>query len=97
GIELQVHRIAAAARPASLRVCQPEEAGSVRRRLHRQRQEQPGADSQGPAASSSLWLGGQEYKASKDGKIAVPFSTTPGIQKVVLCSGDFCSLAEFYH
>ena len=50
-----------------------------------------------PAANASLWLGGQEYHAGKDGRIAVPFSTTPGVQKIVLCSGDFCSLAEFIH
>jgi hypothetical protein len=50
-----------------------------------------------PAKDASLWLGGHEYHAANDGRIAVPFSTTPGVQKIVLCNSDFCSLAEFHH
>jgi hypothetical protein len=50
-----------------------------------------------PAPDASLWLGGQVFTPGKDGRIAVPFSTQPGPQKIVLCSGDFCSLAEFQH
>jgi len=50
-----------------------------------------------PALNASLWLAGHEYLPGKDGRIAAPFSTQPGVQKVVLCSGDFCSLAQFQH
>lgn len=50
-----------------------------------------------PVANAELYLGGQHFTADKEGRIAVPFSTTPGPQKIVLCSGDFCTLTEFQH
>ena len=34
--------------------------------------------------NATLWLGGHEYTADKDGQIAVPFSTQPGRQPIVL-------------
>ncbi len=48
-----------------------------------------------PAAT--LWFAGREYTANEKGQIAVPFSSTPSQQKIVLAHGDFCSLAEFQH
>jgi hypothetical protein len=47
--------------------------------------------------TASLWLAGHEYKADKEGRLVVPFSTQPGVQKIVICNGEFCSLAEFNH
>jgi hypothetical protein len=49
------------------------------------------------APDASLWLAGHAYTADKNGEIAVPFSTNPGPQKIVLSRGDFSSLAEFNH
>ena len=46
---------------------------------------------------ASLWLGGHEYKADKDGRIAVPFSTAPGRQPIVIQRGDFACLDHFNH
>jgi hypothetical protein len=44
-----------------------------------------------------IWLGNHEYEADKDGEIAVPYSTAPGNQPVVLMAGGFASLDHFTH
>ena len=49
------------------------------------------------APDASLWLAGHAYTADKNGEIAVPFSTNPGPQKIVLSQGNLSSLAEFNH
>ena len=36
-----------------------------------------------PVKDATVWLGGQEYKADKDGAILVPFSTNPGRRPIV--------------
>ena len=45
--------------------------------------------------AASLWLGGHEYTADKDGLITVPFSNQPGRTPVVLRNGDFTTLDYF--
>jgi hypothetical protein len=60
-------------------------------------------DANRPVKDATLWLGGQEYVPGTDGRIVVPFSTSPGRRPVVLRRGDFASLdyldheAELYH
>jgi len=46
---------------------------------------------------ASLWLAGHQYLADKDGTIAVPFSTQPGKQTILLSQGDFACLGYFDH
>ncbi len=48
-------------------------------------------------ADASLWLAGQQYKADKNGLIAVPFSNQPGRQPIVLSHGELSSLSHFVH
>jgi hypothetical protein len=48
-------------------------------------------------ADASLWLAGQQYKADKNGSIAVPFSSQPGRQPIVLTHGELSSLDHFVH
>ena len=90
--DAHLRRPAAAAGGPHVRVPAADQAGRVRHRLHRRRQEQPGAGPQGPAAAArrhrhrraerhawsttpnqpvkdaTVWLGGQEYRADKDGR-----------------------------
>ena len=46
---------------------------------------------------ASLWIGGQEYHAEKDGSILVPFSTNPSRQPIVIQQGDFACLEYLNH
>jgi hypothetical protein len=52
---------------------------------------------------ASVWFGGVEYQPDKEGRILIPFSTSPGRQPLVLLHGDFACLdfidhqAENYH
>ena len=46
---------------------------------------------------ATLWLNGQDFKASPNGTILVPFSTQPGPQPVVISRGDFACLAYVNH
>ena len=43
------------------------------------------------------WFGGREYRADERGEIVLPFSTSPGMKKVVLRAGDHTGLATFQH
>jgi hypothetical protein len=45
--------------------------------------------------AASLWLGGREYKADKQGLISVPFTNQPAQQPIVLSHGDFSTLDYF--
>ena len=45
--------------------------------------------------TASLWIGGHEYTADKEGLITVPFSNQPGRTPVVLRNGDFTTLDYF--
>ncbi|MEX2215706.1 MAG: hypothetical protein WD768_16460, partial [Phycisphaeraceae bacterium] len=47
--------------------------------------------------TASLWLAGHEYKADKDGLIAVPFSNRGGRTPIVLSNAGFTSLEHFDH
>ena len=47
--------------------------------------------------SASLWLAGHEYKADKEGQIAVPFSNQGGRTPIVLTSGGYVCLDNFNH
>lgn len=50
-----------------------------------------------PLPDATLWCAGREYQPNEQGQIAVPFSTSPARQQIVLAHGDFCSLDEFQH
>ena len=50
-----------------------------------------------PVKDATLWLSGNEYKVGEDGLIVVPFSNRPGRQTVVLRSGGFSALGNFFH
>jgi hypothetical protein len=54
-------------------------------------------DANRPVKDATLWLGGQEYGPGPDGRIVVPFSTSPGRRPVVLRRGDFASLDYLDH
>ncbi|HEY3325008.1 MAG TPA: hypothetical protein VGP72_31430 [Planctomycetota bacterium] len=49
------------------------------------------------APDAHLWLDGHEYKAGVGGAIAVPFSTKPGRQMIVLSRDTFATLDYFDH
>ena len=46
---------------------------------------------------ATLWLSGREYKPDAEGRITVPFSTSPGRQPIILNHSDFASLDHFNH
>ncbi len=50
-----------------------------------------------PLKDASLWMAGREYVADKDGAVAVPFSTRPGRQAVLLRHGSLTTLESFEH
>jgi hypothetical protein len=56
-----------------------------------------------PVKDASVWFGGVEYEPDKNGRIILPYSTSPGRQPIVLRQGDFACLdflqhqAENYH
>ncbi|MBK8979446.1 MAG: hypothetical protein IPM29_26400 [Planctomycetes bacterium] len=46
---------------------------------------------------ATLWLAGREFRADQNGEIAVPFSTQPGPQKIVLRGNGIATLEQFEH
>jgi len=46
---------------------------------------------------ATVWLGGQEYKADKDGSITIPFSASPGQRPIVISNLGFSSLDSINH
>lgn len=54
-------------------------------------------DKNQPVPHATLWLGGREYAADKDGAILVPFSTTPGSRPIVLTAAGFSCLEYMQH
>ena len=48
-------------------------------------------------SDARLWLAGHEYAADKDGTLAVPYSTAPTTEPIVLLAGGFASLDSFNH
>ncbi|HVE41614.1 MAG TPA: hypothetical protein VNM14_17105 [Planctomycetota bacterium] len=50
-----------------------------------------------PLKDASIWLGGREYVAEKDGTIAVPFSAQPARETILLRHGEQTSLDAFDH
>lgn len=50
-----------------------------------------------PLKDASIWLGGREYEADKDGVIAIPYSERPGHQTLLLRHGRFTTLESFQH
>lgn len=46
---------------------------------------------------ATLWLANHEYKPAEDGRIAVPFSASPGRQPIVISRGGLSSLDYFQH
>ncbi|MBU4460964.1 MAG: hypothetical protein KJ579_10380, partial [Verrucomicrobia bacterium] len=46
---------------------------------------------------ATLWLGGREFTAGKDGRISVPFSTAPKAETLVVQQGGFAALVGFQH
>ncbi|MFZ2961316.1 MAG: hypothetical protein WA705_30945 [Candidatus Ozemobacteraceae bacterium] len=47
--------------------------------------------------NARLWLAGREYKAEASGAIAVPYSTNPGSQKIVIENEGFAAMHSFNH
>ena len=47
--------------------------------------------------NANLWIAGARYYADKDGKIMVPFSTTPGTVNAIISQDKFSSLQSFNH
>ncbi|MBN1443202.1 MAG: hypothetical protein JXA90_10860, partial [Planctomycetes bacterium] len=45
----------------------------------------------------SIYLAGHRYAAEEDGTIAVPFTSRPGRQPIVLVQGDFATLEQLDH
>lgn len=50
-----------------------------------------------PLEGASIWLGGREFRAGKDGAIDVPFSARPGRQTILLRHGNMTTLDAFDH
>jgi hypothetical protein len=50
-----------------------------------------------PAKGASIWLGGREYAAEKDGSITIPFTERPGTQSILLRHGGLATLESFEH
>jgi len=46
---------------------------------------------------ASVWFGGLEYQPDKDGRIILPFSTSPGRKPIILRRGDFACLDFLQH
>jgi hypothetical protein len=50
-----------------------------------------------PLKDASIWMGGREYPAGKDGTVVIPFSERPGRETILLRHGEFTSIEEFDH
>ncbi|HEX7900588.1 MAG TPA: hypothetical protein VF950_22680 [Planctomycetota bacterium] len=50
-----------------------------------------------PLRDASIWMGGREYAADKEGEIAIPFSERPGRQAILLRHGALTTLEAFDH
>ncbi|HND51038.1 MAG TPA: hypothetical protein PLV92_01525, partial [Pirellulaceae bacterium] len=50
-----------------------------------------------PAPDATVWLGGRDYAAEKDGAVRIPFSTSPGRVPIVLTRGEFACFDSFQH
>jgi len=46
---------------------------------------------------ASVWFGGLEYQPDKEGRIILPFSTSPGRKPIILRRGDFACLDFLQH
>lgn len=47
--------------------------------------------------NATVWLSGQEYLPDQDGRIIVPYSSTPALQPVVIAHEGFACLDQFQH
>jgi hypothetical protein len=54
-------------------------------------------DTNSPVKDATVWFGGLEYQADKDGRIIIPFSTNPGRQPIIVRRGDFACLDFLQH
>ncbi|MFT5240214.1 MAG: hypothetical protein ACI9X0_001185 [Kiritimatiellia bacterium] len=54
-------------------------------------------DAGAPIKSASLWIDGHSYASDADGEIAVPYSTKPGKQAVIVSHSGFSELHHFQH
>jgi hypothetical protein len=54
-------------------------------------------DANRPVKDAAVWFGGAEYLPDKDGRIILPYSTSPGNQPIVLRRGDFACLDYLQH
>ncbi|MFH0939839.1 MAG: hypothetical protein V1899_11270, partial [Planctomycetota bacterium] len=54
-------------------------------------------ESNKPVLNAHLWLDGHKYQANKDGEIAVPFSTKPGRQAIIITRDNLSTLDYFEH
>ncbi|MFO0936903.1 MAG: hypothetical protein U0798_10360 [Gemmataceae bacterium] len=54
-------------------------------------------DKNQPVPTASIWMGGREYNAEKDGAILLPFSSSLSRQPIVIRKGDFACLDFLIH
>jgi hypothetical protein len=52
---------------------------------------------QGRVDGATIWFDGREYAAGKDGRIAVPFSSSPGRRTFVVSAAGVSALGSFDH
>jgi len=50
-----------------------------------------------PLRDASIWLGGREYSADREGAITLPYSERPGPQAILLRHGSLTTLETFHH
>src|SRR6185436_1461904 len=50
-----------------------------------------------PLKDASIWMGGREYHAEKDGTVVIPFRERPRPETILLRHGEFTSIEEFDH
>ncbi len=50
-----------------------------------------------PLRDASIWLGGREYSADREGAITLPYSERPGQQTILLRHGTLTTLEHFQH
>ncbi|GAB4283749.1 MAG: hypothetical protein Kow0029_30070 [Candidatus Rifleibacteriota bacterium] len=46
---------------------------------------------------AKVWLDGREFTADEEGLINIPYSTSPGLKKIIIIKDDFASINEFEH
>lgn len=50
-----------------------------------------------PLRDATIWMGGREYAADREGAITLPYSERPGTQAILLRHGALTTLETFHH